>query len=110
MRHYVVAAVLALSLGGFAPLISAQDQQESQATRRVVSRVVPLYPDLARKMHLEGTVKVEVVVAPNGTPKSNQVIGGNPVLASAAIDAINKWRWAPAPQETKELIELRFHP
>jgi hypothetical protein len=32
------------------------------------------------------------------------------LLAKAAIDAIEKWKWAPAAQETKELVELNFHP
>jgi hypothetical protein len=53
---------------------------------------------------------VGVVVTPSGKAKFTQVIGGNPLLAKAAIDAIEKWKWAPAPQETKELIELIFHP
>jgi membrane protein involved in colicin uptake len=53
---------------------------------------------------------VEVVVAPNGKVKSTHVIGGSPLLAKAAVDAIEKWKWVPAPQETKELIELNFHP
>jgi outer membrane biosynthesis protein TonB len=53
---------------------------------------------------------VEAVITPNGKVKFTQVVGGSPVLAKAAVDAIEKWRWAPAPQETKELIELSFHP
>ena len=75
-----------------------------------MDRAVPVYPDLARKMQIRGTVRVEVVVAPNGKMKSSQVSGGSPLLAKAAVDAIEKWKWAPAPQETKELIELNFHP
>jgi TonB family protein len=72
--------------------------------------VVPVYPELARKMRIIGTVKVEVVVAPGGTLKSAQVVGGNPLLAKAAIEALEQWKWVSAPQETKELIELNFHP
>jgi hypothetical protein len=53
---------------------------------------------------------VGVVVAPSGKAKFTQVIGGNPLLAKAAVDAIEKWKWAPAAQETKELVELNFHP
>jgi TonB family protein len=70
----------------------------------------PVYPELARKMLIRGIVKVEVVVAPSGKAKSTHVTGGNPVLAQAALDAIEKWRWAPAPQESRELIELSFVP
>jgi TonB family protein len=61
-------------------------------------------------MQIHGTVRVNVVIAPNGKVKLTQVVGGNPVLIKAAVDAIDKWRWAPASQETKELIQLDFHP
>jgi outer membrane biosynthesis protein TonB len=61
-------------------------------------------------MQISGTVRVEVVIAPNGKAKFTTVLGGNPVLALAAVDAIGKWKWAPAPQESKEIIELNFHP
>jgi TonB family protein len=71
---------------------------------------MPAYPDLARKMQITGNVKVEVKVAPSGKVTSTQVIGGNPLLAKAAVDAIGQWKWSPAAQETKELIELKFHP
>ncbi len=53
---------------------------------------------------------MEATVGPNGRVKSTLVIGGSPVLAKAAVDSIEKWKWAPATQESKELIELNFHP
>ena len=111
MRPYFVAAFVVLFLGVIvlSPAFSlAQEQPEGK--RAIVDKVVPVYPDLARKMQIRGTVRVEVVVAPNGKVKSTHVIGGSPVLAKAAVDAMEKWKWAPAPQDTKELIELNFHP
>ena len=75
-----------------------------------MSKVAPVYPELARKMRITGTVKVEVIVAPSGKLKSTQVIGGNPLLVKAAVEAIEQWKWGAAPQETKELIVLNFHP
>jgi hypothetical protein len=42
--------------------------------------------------------------------KQSEVLGGNPVLAKAAQDAIRKWRWAAAAQETREEVQLNFHP
>src|SRR5277367_117352 len=106
MRPFFAGAFLALSLGVIclSPSISlAQEQPDSQ--RKIISRVVPVYPELANKMQIRGTVRVEAVVAPNGKVKFTQVVGGSPVLAKAAIDAIEKWKWVTAPQETKELIE-----
>ena len=83
---------------------------QEQSTRKVQHRVVPVYPELARKMQLRGTVRVEVVVSPNGKVRSTEVKGGSPVLAIAAVEAITKWTWAAAPSESTELIELNFHP
>ena len=111
MRPSFVAALIVFSLGviAFSPLPSlGQDQPEGK--RAIVDRVVPVYPDLARRAQIHGTVRVGVVVAPSGKAKFTQVIGGNPLLAKAAVDAIEKWKWAPAAQETKELVELNFHP
>jgi TonB family protein len=111
MRPFFVAAFVILFLGVtfFSPAFSlAQDQPEGK--RAIVDRVVPVYPDLARRAQIHGTVRVGVVVAPNGKAKFTQVIGGNPLLAKAAVDAIEKWKWVPAAQETKELVELNFHP
>jgi TonB family protein len=113
MRRPAAVVFVALCLGAIIflslPNVSfAQDQPEVK--RKVVSRVVPVYPELANKMQITGTVRLEAVVAPNGKVKFTQVIGGSPVLAKAAVDAIEKWKWGPAPQETRELIELNFHP
>ena len=105
--------MIALSLGIIGLALTAPvspAQEESSAKRKVVSQVVPTYPELANKMQITGTVKVEALVAPNGKVKSTQVVGGSPVLVKAAVDAVEKWRWVPASQETKELIELNFHP
>jgi TonB family protein len=111
MRPSFAFTFVALSLGVivfYASFSLAQEQSETQ--RQIVNKVVPTYPDLARKMQMTGAVRVEAVVAPNGKVKFTQVVGGNPVLARAAVEAIEKWKWEPTPQETKELIELNFHP
>ncbi len=89
-------------------LIAQLDQTET--TRKIVNRVTPVYPEMARSMNLRGSVKAEAVVTPNGTVKLVDVKGGHPVLAEAAQHAIYKWKWAPASHETRELIEVRFDP
>lgn len=78
------------------------------STRRVVSRVNPQYPNLARTMNLQGSVKADVLVAANGTVKSIQLKGGHPLLGQAAENAIREWKWEPASHETHEIIELKF--
>ncbi len=106
-------AVVAIITSGKA--IRAQNQNQNQTqdsqseiVRRAKVKVQPLYPDLARKMNLTGTVKVAVVVATNGTVKEAKVIGGHPVLAGAALDAVRKWRFEPASVETSGVVDFKF--
>ena len=89
---------------------SAPAQSTSTDVRRVVRKTMPAYPEIAKRMNLVGTVKVLAIVAPDGTVKSVQPMGGSPVLIQAAEDAVNKWKFAPASAESKELIELHFDP
>jgi len=109
-----VRPFIAISLGlllnslTIGPLVSAQEVQPENS-RVIISRALPTYPELARRMNLEGTVKIRVTVAPNGTVTSAETVGGSPLLVKAAENAIYKWRWAPTKLESKELVEMRFH-
>ena len=111
-RRFVATVLVALSLAvTLGPSqLRAQNAQNDEIVRRAKSRVDPIYPELARKMNITGTVKIEVVVAPNGTVKSARIVGGHPVLASAALDAAKKWRFDPAPAESTGIIDFRFEP
>jgi protein TonB len=88
----------------------AQQAQNEDLVRRAKIKVQPQYPDLARKMNISGTVKIEVVVSPNGIVKDARVVGGHPVLASSALDAAKKWRFEPAGTESTGVIDFKFEP
>jgi TonB family protein len=88
----------------------AQDIDGAEHGRKVTQRVIPSYPELARQMRITGTVRLVAVVAPNGTVKMTEPVGGSPVLLKAAEDAVMKWKYVAAPEESKELIELHFSP
>ena len=87
---------------------AAQTQPDSVSKRRLVERSAPAYPTLARNMALQGIVRVEAVVSPDGSVKSVEVRGGHPVLAQAAVNAVRKWRWEPTSHESREPVELKF--
>ena len=87
---------------------SAQDSDPSQQTRNVERRVAVVYPDLAKRTNIHGVVKLRATIAPDGSVKSIESVGGNPLLIKAAQEAVTKWKYAPAQHETRELIELRF--
>ena len=91
------------------PSLSAQ-QDQSQSQRKMVTRITPNYPALARSMNISGTVKVEAVVGADGTVKSASLTGGHPLLGQAAVDAIRKSKWEAASHETHELVTVHFHP
>ncbi len=99
---------LAAALGAIR--VWGQQAQNDEIVRRAKTKVQPPYPDLAKKMNISGTVKIEVVVAPNGTVKDARIVGGHPVLASAALDAARKWRFDPAPGEATGIIDFKFEP
>lgn len=105
-----VLALLSLFLVVGPGRVGAQQGQNEEIVRRAKSKVQPIYPELARKMNITGTVKIEVVVAPNGTVKDARIVGGHPVLASAALDAAKKWRFEPASTESSGIIDFKFEP
>jgi TonB family protein len=96
-------------------LVSHAQSARAQSTggesaRKVIIKVVPLYPPVARPMALSGTVRIEAVVLANGKAKTVQVKGGNPLLAEAAENAVREWKWAKADHDSTELLEFRFRP
>jgi TonB family protein len=108
MKHRTTISVLLLCLAFSASYACAQDA--TAGVRKVVTNVQPQYPSIARTMNIRGSVRVEVVVATNGTVKSAEVKGGHPLLAEAAQNAVRRWKWEPAAHETLESIEFRFNP
>jgi len=101
---FVFVAILTFSTN-YAPA-----QERSEGSRKVVTRVVPQYPGLARPLHLQGSVRADVLVASNGKVMSVEVKGGHPLLAQAAQDAVRQWTWEPASHQTHESVELSFMP
>jgi TonB family protein len=102
---------LALLLGGLLAISPKAPGQEASAEsnkRKVKTRVLPDYPELARQMKVTGKVKIETTIAADGHVTNTKVVGGSPLLVSAAIDAIKKWRFEPAAKESTEVIEFEF--
>jgi TonB family protein len=104
--------LLAASVGtGMVCRVSAQEKMKTEdLTRKAKRKVAAVYPDVARRMSITGTVRLAVVVAPDGTVKSSTAVGGHPVLVSAAMDAMKRWRFEPAPTESSGIVEFKFQP
>jgi TonB family protein len=102
----LLAVAAAIAFGSHPTHGFAEDRPE----RKVRVRVSPVYPDIARKMKLNGVVRVQVVISPNGNVKETKVIGGHPILVTAAVDAVKKWKFDSANAETTGILEIRFDP
>jgi len=76
--------------------------------RTIKQRGNATYPELAKKMNVQGTVKIEVMVAANGTVKSAKALGGHPLLIDAAMNAARQMKFEPAASETREEIPFNF--
>jgi TonB family protein len=101
--------VTLLVIGGCLASGSQASGQE-ELSRKAKFKVAPAYPDLARRMNITGVVKLQVTIAANGTVKSARLVGGHPVLANAALDAIKKWRFETGPEEITGIVNFYFSP
>lgn len=112
MSRRLITSLLLLGVAIYCALAYAADkpQDKPSTERKVVQRVLPVYPELARSANIAGTVRLVLMVAPNGSVKSVQAVGGNPVLIRAAQEAVTNWKFAPSTEETREPVELRFSP
>ena len=102
-----LALLLTASIG-LPPSALAQTSSAESSKRKIKVRVSPEYPPLAKQLKVTGKVKIEATVTPEGHVISTKVLGGSPVLVVAAIDAVKKWRYEPAPKETIETVEFDF--
>jgi TonB family protein len=110
MKNRIALVLLVfLSIQILAPK-RAPAQDVSDNGRKIVARVVPQYPVLARSMRIEGTVRADVLVAASGKVTAIEVKGGHPLLVQAAQDALHQWKWEPASHESHVNVELKFTP
>jgi Gram-negative bacterial TonB protein C-terminal len=97
-RAFVLAALLSL--------IAVSPQPQESGRRRLLSRAAPAYPELARRMSMQGVGKLDALVAPDGTVEAAEVKGGPPVLAPDAVGAVRRWKWESAHPNPMKLLKL----
>jgi TonB family protein len=79
----------------------------------IIRRVAPVYPPLAVSRRLEGSVTLLASVAADGTVGEIKVLRGEPIFATAAIEAVRHWRYTPTmldgkPDSANREITIRF--
>ena len=85
--------------------------------KRLVNAIAPEYPDVARLAGIEGEVTLRIFVASDGSVRGITPVSGPPILARAAVRAVERWRYAPALVEghpvdvlTTVTLAFRLHP
>jgi protein TonB len=62
---------------------------------RLISRVDPIYPPLAKQTHMQGTVVIDAILDEKGDVIEMKVLSGPPLLIQAAVDAVRRWKYEP---------------
>ncbi len=80
---------------------------------KLIRKVTPLYPFLAKQARVQGTVRFEAVVGKDGTIQSLQLISGHPLLVPASSEAVRQWLYEPTllngePVEVVTQIDVQF--
>lgn len=104
MKNWKSFVIFALMAGIFLPVATLKGSE----IRRVKKTVQPKYPELALKMKVEGTVKVEAVVDSDGTVKNVIVVSGNALLKPTVIDCVRQWQYEPGKDTALVPIEINF--
>jgi protein TonB len=62
---------------------------------KLVNKVQPQYPPLARQTRISGTVRLHAIIGKDGSVQSLTLESGHPLLVQAALDAVRQWRYQP---------------
>jgi TonB family protein len=91
---------------GLALAIGSSSLAEERPAKK---RVPPQYPELAKRMHISGAVKLELNVDPEGQVQDVKVVQGHALLRDAAVAAAKQWVFTKGPTKSVEIIEVNFH-
>ena len=62
---------------------------------RPLKMVPPIYPPLASRARVSGTVVLEATLTAEGTVEEIRVVSGHPLLLDAAITCVKQWQYEP---------------
>jgi TonB family protein len=83
------------------------------AKQSLVNKVQPIYPEEAKAARIQGTVRIHIILATDGTVKEMTLVDGDRTLAKAAIEAVKQWRYRPTslngiPVEVDSTVDVVF--
>src|SRR5271154_178912 len=88
--------------------IIAMEDVRNGVERKLISRVEPVYPETLKRLSIGGTVRLQLTVAPKGNVEGVQLLGGNPILAEAAVAAVKQWVYTTGHSRTIAEVSISF--
>jgi TonB family protein len=112
MQYLKMSAVrLILAVAGTSALLADIRVPMSEALKQATSKPSPEYSGIARQMKVSGHVEVEATVGTDGSVESVKATVGNPLLTSAAVAAVKRWKFTPFTADgaaTKAIATISF--
>lgn len=119
-KLWLIAAVLGLLLSMVTPQIQAEDKKQdgeksedaasNRTPRKLLHKVEPVYPQDLKRRSIGGTVKLDLKISASGNVEKIAIVGGNPILADSAAQAVKKWQYAPAGGASSMVLNVEFNP
>src|ERR1700733_2892736 len=80
---------------------------------KMIRQVQPVYPQIAKTAHVQGTVQLHAIISKDGSVQELQYVSGPPLLMKAAMDAVREWRYQPTllngePVEVETTVSVIF--
>lgn len=80
---------------------------------QLISQIRPGYPPLAKQARIQGTVRLQAIIAKDGSVVQLEIISGHPLLQQSALQAVSQWRYKPTllngePVEVVTTVDVVF--
>lgn len=80
---------------------------------KLIRQVQPVYPPVAMKARIRGTVIVEATTDIYGNVRQARVVSGHPLLQNAALAAVRQWQYEPffingVPKPVRFVVNVNF--
>jgi protein TonB len=90
-----IAGLMQTSIPARTPVLRTMKVSQGVSQGLIIKRTNPDYPQQARQLRIEGAVQLEATISKEGNVSNVKVLGGHPILARSASDAVKQWKYKP---------------